>query len=92
MRIWQTNQPAYEGDDRVMLDESADRLLVRRGVDGVPIERLSAGDHAWLAALRDGKSLGASIEAAQNAEATFDLGASLREHIAAGTIVAVIDR
>ena len=92
MRIWQTNQPAYEGDDRVMLDESADRLLVRRGVEGVPIERLSAGDHAWLAALRDGKSLGASIEAAQNAEATFDLGASLREHIAAGTIVAVIDR
>jgi hypothetical protein len=92
LRIWQTNQPAYEGHDRVMLDESADRLLVRRGVDGVAIERVSAADHAWLAALRDGQSLGTSIEAAQNADATFDLGAALRQHIAAGTIAAVIDR
>ena len=92
LRIWQTNQPGYEGDDRVMLDEGADRLLVRRGPNGVSIERVAAGTHAWLAALQGGAALGASIEAAQDADATFDFGGALREHIVAGTIIAVIDR
>lgn len=91
LRIWRTNQPGYTGDDRVMLDEGPDRLLVRRGPDGVSIERVPAGDHAWLAALQRGATLGASIEVAQDADATFDFGGALREHIAAGTIIAVID-
>ena len=91
LRIWQTNQAGYSGDDRVMLDEGSDALLVRRGDNGVSLERLGAGDHAWLAALAAGATLGAAIEAAQNADAAFDLGDALREHIAAGTIIAVID-
>jgi hypothetical protein len=92
LRIWRTNQLHYEGDDRVMLDEGADTLLLRRGPDGVSIERISADNHAWLAALQGGATLGASIGAAQDADATFDFGGALREHIAAGTIVAVINR
>ena len=92
LRIWQINQPGYQGDDRVMLDEGADALLVRRGPDGVSIERIAPGTSAWLAALQRGATLGASIEAAQDADATFDFGGALREHIAAGTIIAVIDR
>ena len=92
LRIWRTNQPGYEGNDRVMLDEGGDALLVRRGADGVSIERLGSGAHAWLAALHAGATLGASIEAAQRADPMFDLGVALREHIAAGTIITVVDR
>jgi hypothetical protein len=91
-RIWQTNQPGYSGNDRVMLEEGGDALLVRRGDNGISLERLAVGDHAWLAAVAAGATLGAAIEAAQNADATFDLGIALREQIAAGTIIAVIDR
>ena len=91
LRIWQTNQPGYSGDDRVMLEEGSDALLIRRGDDGISLERLAAGDHAWLAALAAGATIGAAIETAQNADATFDLGVALREQIAAGTIIAVID-
>ena len=91
LRIWRTNQSGYSGDDRIMLDEGGDALLIRRAGNGISLERLAAGDHAWLAALATGATLGAAIEAAQNADATFDLGVALREQIAAGTIIAVID-
>src|SRR5439155_25919769 len=91
LRIWQTNQPGYSGDDRVMLDEGSDAMLIRRGDNGISLERLTAGDHAWLAALAAGGTLGTAIEAAQGADATFDLGVTLREQIAAGTIIAVVD-
>jgi hypothetical protein len=91
-RIWQTNQPNYVGDDHISLDEGGDALLIRRGLDGASIERLAAGDHVWLASLYAGATLGAAIDAAQNADGSFDLGVALREHIAAGTIIAVIDR
>ena len=33
LRIWQVNQPDYEGDDRVDLDAGGDALLVRRDGD-----------------------------------------------------------
>ena len=91
-RIWQTNQTGYADDDRVSLDEGGDRLLVRRGADGVSIERLDRGDYAWLAALRAGRTLGAAIESAPRADPAFDLATTLRTHIATGTLVAVVDR
>jgi hypothetical protein len=91
LRIWQVNQPGFEGDARVLLDEGGDTLLVRRDVHGVSIERIGAGDFAWLAALSGGAPLGAAIDAAQAADATFDLGAALSAHIAAGTIAAVVN-
>ena len=91
LRIWQTNQEGYIGDDHVSLGEGGDLLLVRRDPHGISLERVPAGDHAWLAALGEGETLGAAIDRAQLAELTFDLGAALRAHIAAGTIVAVRD-
>ncbi len=89
-RIWQVNQPDYEGDVRVSLDEGPVALLVRRDVQGICVERIDAGLHAWLSALAAGSPLGASIEAAQNTCATFDLGQALRTHIATGTIASVM--
>jgi len=91
LRIWQTNQPDFAGNDRVALDEGGDVLLIRRDAHGISVERLPLGDHAWLVALAAGASLGAAIEAAQDADATFDLGAALRAHVLAGTISAVVD-
>jgi hypothetical protein len=91
LRIWQTNQPDFVGNDRVALEEGGDALLIRRDADGISLQRLPPGDHAWLAALAVGASLGAAIEAAQAADATFDLGAAMRAHVVAGTISAVVD-
>lgn len=90
LRIWQVNQDGYVGDERVALDAGPDRLLVRREVPGVTIERVPAGEHAFLASLAAESSLGGAIEAAQNADAAFDLGTALRARIADGTIVGVM--
>ena len=90
LRIWQVNQDTYLGDERVDLDAGADRLLVRREARGVTIERLPAGEYGFLASLATASSLGAAIEAAQNADAAFDLATALRARIADGTIVGVM--
>jgi hypothetical protein len=89
LHLWQVNQPDYQGDTRVSLDEGADRLLVRRDADGISLQRLAAGEFAWLAALADASTLAAAIDAAQAADPDFDLGSTLRAHIQAGTIAAV---
>lgn len=91
LRIWNAHQPDHAGDTSVDLDERPDALLIRRDVHGVSLERLAAGEHAWLAALLSGATLGAAIDAAQSADAAFDLGAVLRTHLAAGTIARLID-
>ena len=67
-----------------------DRLLVRREPDGhhdrAPRPPANTrGSQRWPRA----RSLGAAIEAAQNADAEFDLGTALRARIADGTIVGV---
>jgi hypothetical protein len=88
-RIWQVNQVGYSGDDRVEFEGAGDRLLVRRDAGGIAIERVAAGDFAWLAALAKGAPLGASIDAARSAEGGFDLGGALHTHIGAATIVSL---
>ena len=73
----------------VVLDGRADAVLVRRDPQGVALERIGAGEYAWLAALAAGATLEESIDAAEAAEPAFDLAAVLRAHIAAGTIIRV---
>ena len=90
LRIWQSNQDGYAGDDRVSLDEGADSLLVRREASGVTIERVAASEYAWLAALAAGASLDAAIDATQAAAVPFDLATSLRTRIADGTVAGVL--
>jgi hypothetical protein len=89
LRIWQVNQDGFEGDDRVSLDAGADRLLVKREDAGVTIERLAPGTHAFLLPLAGGSTLGEAVEAAQRADAGFDLQPVLAGRIADGTIAAV---
>lgn len=87
LRIWQVNQPDYAGDDRVDLGEGGDRLLVRRAVDGVTIERLAPGEHAFLAALARNAPLHDAEKRAVGADASFDLAAVLKLHVATQAIV-----
>jgi hypothetical protein len=90
LHIWRTNQTAYAGARHVALDEGADHVLVRRDPEGVSLERVACGDHAFLAALASDVPLGEAIVAAQRADATFDLESALRAHIAAGTLMEVV--
>jgi hypothetical protein len=89
LRLWQTNQPDHQGDDRVDLDAGADALLVRREADGVSLSQLAPGEHALLASLAAGAPLGAALDAAMSADPAFALEAALRAHIAGGTIAGV---
>jgi len=90
LHVWRANQPDRDGREHVRLDEGAALVLVRRDDVGVAVEPLEAGEYAWLAALADDESLGAAIEAAQRADAQFDLGSALRAHIAAGTLAGIV--
>jgi hypothetical protein len=90
LHVWRANQPDRDGREHVRLDEGADLVLVRRDDVGVAVEPLEAAEYAWLAALADDESLGAAIEAAQRADAQFDLGSALRAHIAAGTLAGIV--
>jgi hypothetical protein len=87
LRIWKARQADTVAP--IAPGEGPDTLLVRRDAHGVSVERLDAGEFAWLAALAAGATLGAAIDAAQRADPAFDLGAALRTHIAAGTLIAV---
>ena len=86
LRLWQSNQDGYAGNDRIALDEGGDALLVRREAAGVTIERLAAAEYAWLEALAQGVPLGAAIDAAAGTGTAFELMTVLRRRIADGTI------
>lgn len=87
-RIWQVNQPSYAQDDRVDLVGGGDMLLVRRATDGVTLERLELGEHAFLAALARNACLRDAERGAADADGSFDVARVLKTHVAAQTIVA----
>ena len=89
LRIWQANQENAPADVRVCWTDGGDTLLVRRDDTGVSLERISAGEHAWLGELARGSALATAIDAAQRVDASFDLGTSLRLRIADSTIVGI---
>lgn len=86
-RIWQVNQPEYNGDDSVDLSEGAVKLLVRRQGFVIEIAPLGMAEYALLAAIADGESFSSNVERALQAEPGFDPGAFLQKHVAQETIV-----
>src|SRR5208283_1521990 len=76
------------GGLRFALHEGADLLLVRRAPDGVVIERLAPGEHAFLVALARSRRLDDAEQRGAAAESAFDLAVVLKRHVAAQTIVA----
>ena len=91
LRIWQVNQPDFRGDLQVDFDAAPDRLRIWRESDGVALERLGAGDFAWLGALMEGAALARAIEGALAADAAFDLGSALHRFVGDGTITKTLD-
>jgi hypothetical protein len=91
LRVWHVNQRDHVGDLRVDFDAMPDRLRVRREPFGVALERIAAGDFAWLSALSARSDLAAAVAAAQHADAKFDLGTALHRFIGDGTITGTID-
>jgi len=81
LRIWQVNQPSFEGSAGVDLDEGSDSLLVARGGRGVDIERLEPGAAALLRGLASGEPLASAARVATAAEPSFDLAAALRTYV-----------
>jgi len=87
-RLWQANQSGDASEDHVAPNEGADLLLVRRAPDGVVIERLAPGEHAFLVALARSRRLDDAEQRGAAAESAFDLAVVLKRHVAAQTIVA----
>src|SRR6266536_505564 len=83
--IWQVNQAGYAGEDRVDLGEGGDTLLIARGANGVMVERLTPGVFAFLSALTRNLRLADAVDGALAADASFDLSAALKSHVAGGT-------
>jgi hypothetical protein len=77
-RIWEVNQPEYEGEPAVDLAAGGVRLLLRRDAGGIILETLSVGDDAMLRALGEGSAVGEAARRAVAADSGFDLGQFLR--------------
>ena len=92
LRIWQVNQADYVGDQQVDLSEGGVRLAFARGNAhgndfAVSILPLTAGEFAFLQAISNGNALTASLEAALESDAGFDLGAAIHHCIKQEIIV-----
>jgi len=88
LAIWRANQAAAGSVAIVDLQSGPTRVLVRRGALGAELHALGAAEFALLGKIADDACLGAAVEAAQQHEATFDPGASLRRAVALGVLIA----
>jgi hypothetical protein len=85
-RIWQANQPDYEGETAVSLDAGPVRLLIERRDGRVEVQPLTLGEWGLLHALAHQEDFASACEAALASEPAFDLGATLRKLVAQSTL------
>ena len=95
-RIWQVNQPGYDGELRVDFTAGPHHLRIRRETNagcpegteqsGIAVERIDAGHFEWLSALVQGATLAEALERAVDADSAFDLQAALQTFIGDGSI------
>ena len=86
IKIWQTNQPDYAGDDNIDLDAGAEYGLVLREQFSVTLYPLSAAEFEFLSLLSQHKTLAEALQTAQTIAADFDLSGCLMRHISNGAI------
>ncbi len=86
-RIWQVNQPDYEGDQSVDLNAGAVRLLIVCRAGRVELLMLGVGEWTLLRALADRQRFAAACDAALAAQPDLDLDATIPHLIAQATIV-----
>lgn len=85
-RIWQVNQPGYQGDTAVSLDTGPVRLLIERRDGRVEVQPLTLGEWNLLRALANQDAFASACEAALASEPTLDLGATLQRLVAQATL------
>jgi hypothetical protein len=83
-RIWDVNQPGYDGNFQVDFDVPQ-TVLVHRRLDGTVVERLDDGECVLIDALAAGASLAEAVEQAARHE-TFELQAALQRFVTNGLI------
>ncbi len=86
VKIWQTNQPDYEGDGNVDLSAGAEYGLVLREQFTVTLHQLSAAEFEFLTQLSKRNTLADALQSAQTVAADFNLGSCLLRHINNGAI------
>jgi hypothetical protein len=87
MQIWSANQSEASSPAEIRLDAGAEWILLRRPHAQVEMELLAPGEYAWLAALFDGRSLAAAVDAAFCVMETFELAPCLQRHIGQSTFI-----
>jgi hypothetical protein len=92
VRIWRANQPESASEEIIDLGSGGDNVLVLRTPECIEFHRLPPGDFAALEAFARGLNLGAAFEAAQAADATFDLGAALRRFLSLNILLTACGR
>ncbi len=88
-RIWNVNQPAFQGDDVVDLNEGGVFLLVHRDRFEVALEPLSAGAYCLLLRLSAHATLADALAQAVALEPEFDAVSFLQRHAQLGTFTDV---
>ncbi len=84
--IWKANQTDADGPaPAIRLDAGPSRIMLLRRSDHVELRELPAASYALLAQFARGQALGPAVAAAASIE-DFDLGETLRQLIALGTV------
>ena len=86
LRIWQVNQPGFDGDPSVDLTDGAAHVLILRHSREIELYALSKGEYVFLEHLAAQETFAQACEAALAAEAEFDLTEVLQRHVRRGTI------
>lgn len=86
-RIWEVNQPGFEGDQGVDLSLGGVRLLILRRHFQIEMHPLGAGEFAMLEKLAASRTVADAYASAALAEPDFDLRLFLERHLAGGTVV-----
>ena len=91
LTIWEVNRP--EVTDVPTVDMSiAQRVLVTRQNDVVPMRDIGVGDMAFVTALAAGSGLADAADMAMAADANFNLQTALQDHFLGGTFAAFSPR
>jgi hypothetical protein len=86
-RIWQVNQPDYDGDQSVDLRFGGVMLLIKRSGHRIEIEPLTRSEWTFLHALAEERTLAQSCELVFAMAPDFDVSATLRRFVADDVLV-----
>ena len=86
-RIWEVHQDDYGGEIAVDLDSGPQRVIVYRPGLRATVAPLARGELAFLAAIEQGRRLGAALDSTLATDAEFNLDASLQRWIATNIVV-----